>query len=236
MKIKISISNYGSNQLWCLERMLEEFSKFKKYTLDITEYTTEKTERKHHRFGLKIGQNLPYQCRPHMAKAINDFDLFLYNENDHLITEENIDAFVEHQATLPFHFVSGFIRYEERDSEQILLDPNPFWGKLINKNYGDYFSLVNNHQGCWLLTRDHLRYCIKSGEFLHRTGRGPYGCLEQGATDPYNRCGLTKVFPSDPEKLKKHLILHLPKKYSLQPQWISHGIKTSNLRELLTYS
>lgn len=234
MYIKVCIANHGTAQLWCLEKMLDNFRKFTKYRLDVTEYTTESPDRPHYRYEPGVGHELPFRCRFHMASDINKYDLFVYSENDHLITEKNIDAFVGHQAMLPPGFVSGFIRYEFRNGEGILLDPNPAFGRVIDNNYGAYFSLVNNHQGCWLLTRDQLAHCIDSGEFLHKGGRGPYGGLEQGATDPYNRCGLKKVLPTDIEQLKNHLILHMPIKYSVMPQWLSHGINISNLNALLS--
>jgi len=225
MNIKVCIANYGDHQLWCLNKMLAEFSKYKKYKVDITEYTTERPDRKHHWFSKSVGMDLPFKCRQHMADAINDFDLFLYNENDHLITEDNIDALLEHTATLKMPQCSGFYRYEiNPEGKEILLDPNPSWGHIVNKVYEHNFSLHNNHQGCYLLTREQLQFCINSGQYLVPPHGGPYGMLEQGATDPYNRCGLEKVFPKDLSLLKRLGIWHMPVKYCLKPQWITNGI------------
>jgi hypothetical protein len=234
MNIKVCIANYGTHQLWCLEKMLEEFSKFKKYNLCITEYTTERPNRPHHWFSTSVGMDLPFKCRKHMADEIDNFDLFLYNENDHLITEDNVDALLEHTATLKMPQCSGFYRYEiNPEGKEILLDPNPLWGKVINKNYENNFSLNNNHQGCYLLTREQLKFCINSGEYLVNPHGGPYGYLEQGATDPYNRCGLEKVFPKDLKLLKRLGILHMPVKYCLKKAWIKSGITYEKLLEFV---
>ncbi len=234
MNIKVCIANYGTHQLWCLEKMLEEFSKFKKYNLCITEYTTERPNRPHHWFSTSVGMDLPFKCRKHMADEIDNFDLFLYNENDHLITEDNVDALLEHTATLKMPQCSGFYRYEiNPEGKEILLDPNPLWGKVINKNYENNFSLNNNHQGCYLLTREQLKFCINSGEYLVKPHGGPYGYLEQGATDPYNRCGLEKVFPKDLKLLKRLGILHMPVKYCLKKAWIKSGITYEKLLEFV---
>lgn len=230
MKIKVCIANYGTHQLWCLDRMLAEFASYKKYTVDITEYTTERPNRKHKWYSPSVGMDLPYKCRADMATHLYDFDLFLYNENDHLITEDNIDALLEHTYTLQIPQCSGFYRYEiNPQGKHILLDPCPAYGKQVNKRYEHNFSLHNNHQGCYLLTRDQLKFCINSGEYMHGTGRGPYGSLEQGATDPYNRCGLEKVFPKDMNLFKRLGILHMPVKYCLKQEWLKYGITYENI-------
>jgi hypothetical protein len=245
MKIKICIANYGTSQIHHMNRMIEEFKKYKKYKTDITIYTTVPVEHKHILYSDGIGNYLPFQCRHHMAESVNDFDLFLYNENDHLITEDNIDAFLEHSSRLENNHVSGFIRYEERDGKKILLDPNP--GRefidgiptLVKNRYINDFSLYNNHQGCWLLDKDKINKVIDSGEFLinspkqylysSETGMD-YCPLEQGASDPYTICGLEKVFPKEIGLLKRLLIFHMPIKYSIGDLWISHGIEIEDLQ------
>ena len=47
-----------------------------------------------------------------MAEAEDDYDFFIYAENDLLITEQNLLAFCETTEKLPEPFVVGFIRYE----------------------------------------------------------------------------------------------------------------------------
>jgi hypothetical protein len=235
MKIKVCIANYGQNQLWCLEKILAEFSKYKKYILDITEYTTEKSNRKHYLYHSEVRAELPFKCREHMANDINNFDLFLYNENDHLITEDNIDALLEHTKTLNMPRCSGFYRYEiNTNKEKILIDHHYHWGKVINKVYDNDFSVKNNHQGCYLLTKDQLQFCIDSGKYLvkPRYEMGRYGPLEQGATDPYTECGLEKVFPKDLKLLKRLGIQHIPTKYCVKPIFLKYpGLTYEKLLE-----
>jgi uncharacterized ubiquitin-like protein YukD len=222
MKIKVCIANYGESQIWCLERMLQEFATYKKYNIDITIYTTVDIPGYNCKlYDTKIGGYLPYMCREDMVNDINQFDLFLYNENDQLITEKNIDAFLEFQNTLPENSIAGFLRYENRDEQYILVDIS---NNCIENRDEHIITFTNKHQGCFLLTQKLLKYCIDSGQFLHKEGRGPYGCLEQGATDPYNKCGLTKVFPSQLDKLKNHLILHISNKYAKQQLWLDKGV------------
>jgi hypothetical protein len=164
-----------------------------------------------------------------MAECIETYDLFLYVENDMLITEANIDAFLEHQAALPSHQISGFFRYELNGGAKILLDLNPFWGKLVVQEYEHNFTVVNQHQGCWLLTRAQLQQCVASGQFLVDPHTGPYGMLEQGASDPYTTCGLEKVLPKDLNLLERLQIRHLPLKYTVRDEWKTHGLTYDKL-------
>ena len=245
MKIKVCVANYGHFQIQYLNKMHEEFSKYKKYTVDFTVYSNVSVQQKHILYPDGIGTNLPFACRKHMADDLEKYDLFLYNENDHLITEDNIDAFLEHSSKLEDNQVSGFIRYENRNDKKILLDLNP--GRefingtptLIKNRYEENFSLHNEHQGCWLLTKNQLKKVIDSGNFIMdsptqetidiETGM-VYCSLEQGASHPYTQCSLEKVFPKDINILRRLLILHLPLKYSLMDLWLSHGITIEELQ------
>jgi len=229
MKIKVAIANYGSDQLQYLSEVLKEFRSFTKHSVDIMVYTTVPVEANYKLFEPSIGKALPFACREDMAAALSTYDLFLYVENDMLITEDNIDAFLEHQAQLEAHQISGFYRYELNAGVKLLLDLNPFWGKLVAKHYDEHFTVVNEHQGCWLLTRQQLSHCIESGNFLVAAHYGPYGMLEQGATDPYNNCQLEKLLPNNLDLLERLQIRHLPLKYTLRDEWKTHGITFEKL-------
>jgi hypothetical protein len=239
-KIKICIANYGSSQLHFMKEVIREFESYKKYEVDVTVYTTVPVEYNHIMYHESVGMNLPFMCRKHMAESINDYDLFLYNENDHLITEDNIDAFMEHNSTLKPNQVSGFIRYEQRGWRKILCDLNPgrefINGKpiLIKNRYEKDFSLYNNHQGSWLLTKEQLKTAVDSGKFVMERPEQDcittetlmgYWQLEQGATHPYIQCGLEKVFPKDQSLLKRLLIWHMPLKYTIASEnWLLWAI------------
>jgi hypothetical protein len=229
MKIKVAIANYGSEQLHYLSEILREFRSFTTHTVDIMVYTTVPVEANYKLFDSSIGKALPFACREDMAAAANTYDLFLYVENDMLITEDNINAFIDYQSTLAPHQIAGFYRYELNEGVKLLLDLNPFWGKLVAKEYENNFTVVNEHQGCWLLTRAQLAHCISSNNFLVAAHTGPYGMLEQGATDPYNMCDLEKVLPRDLTVLERLQIRHLPLKYTVREQWKTHGITFAQL-------
>lgn len=229
MKIKVAIANYGSEQLSYLSEVIRELRSFITHTVDIMVYTTVPVEANYKLFDASIDKALPFACREDMAACIDSYDLFLYVENDMLITEDNINAFVEYQSLLPPQQICGFYRYELNNGVKLLLDLNPFWGKLVAKEYEHNFTVANEHQGCWLLTRAQIAHCVASKNFLVAAHSGPYGILEQGATDPYNNCGLEKVLPKDLALLERLQIRHLPLKYTVREQWKTHGLTFERL-------
>lgn len=229
MKIKVAIANYGYAQRGYLKQVISELKSFKTHSVDITVYTTIPLNEKHIMFPDSVGHDLPFKCRKDMADSINDYDLFLYLENDMLVTEDNINAHLEHQATLPEKQVSGFIRYELSETKKILVDLNPSWGKIVIESIGDNFSVVNDHQGSWLLNKEQLQHCIDSGKFVIDKHHGRGGALEQGASDPYSECKLKRVLPKDLKLLERLQIQHLSAKYVNRMQWKLHGITYKEL-------
>lgn len=229
MKLKVALSNFGNSQVGYLNQVVDEYSRFSKYKVDLTVYSTVPVDPPHRMMCTSVGLGLPFSCREDMAKEIEGHDIFLFSENDMLITEDNIDAFLQHQATLSSHQVSGFYRYELNNGVKLLLDLNPFWGKVVVENFEKDFAVENQHQGSWLLTRSQLKHCIESGQFLVPPHRGPYGILEQGASDPYTNCGLQKVFPKDLNLLERLGIRHLPLRYTTRDEWRTHGLTFDKL-------
>lgn len=225
MKIKICYNNFGTSQLNFLDMSLKEFRSFKKYKTDITIHTTVPLlYEKQVIFPESIGHGLAYPCRWEMADALDAFDIFIYIENDILITEDNIDAFLEYNSTLPDHQVAGYLLYEQKDDQKILMGLCEYYGPSFGKTYAHGFTINNQHQACWVLTRKQLKRAIDSGGFLVQPHWSPYGIIEQGASDPYTQCNLEKIYPYDTNLLERLLIRHLPLKYSITEIFLKHGI------------
>lgn len=230
MKIKLSVANYGETQNHYLYRVVECFNNFKKYKVDVTVYSTSILSIPHVKIEPNIGKALPFVCRKSMIDSLNDYDIFIYNENDMLITEDNIDAFLEHSDKLQDGEVSGFIRYEtDADGNKILVDPNPYWGNITANKTENSFEIRNKHQGCWVLKQRDFKRAIDSGGFVLNSHDNPYGPLEQGASDPYTQCNLNKVFPLDYNLCERLLIHHMPNKYVNFPEWENYGVTLQKL-------
>jgi hypothetical protein len=222
MKLLVCIASYGNANRDHLIRIIDTYMNFKKYDVHIHVDSTSPIEKKNVSNDvcrLDIEKGLVYEHRAYMHKRIDEFDLFVFTEDDMLITEDNIDCFLESQKNLSPAKVIGFIRYEkiENDPESYLIDISiptvPFIGRDIN-----YFVPANVHQGCYALTKEQLKLCINSGKYLisphsARTPYVNYGILECGSSDIYLNCGLTKNIPNDFTRL---LIHHLTDKYVRQ--------------------
>lgn len=239
LRVKVIIINYRADQLKYLHQVVSEYKGMARYQVDLNIYTTVPLEYPHvlyleSEFPKSLpapGHQLPWPSRKEMAAEVDNYDLFIYTENDHLITEDNIEAFLEHSGCLQEGQVSGFIQYELDAAGKKILIVNPYWDKLTKERTSDTFQLRNVHQGCWILLRKDLKRAIDSRGFLVGLHAGPYGGLEQAASDPYTQCGLTKVFPTYYGLCERLLIHHLPNKYIHNWQWKQRGVDLRDLFE-----
>ncbi len=164
---------------------------------------------------------LPFAHKQVFAERLNEYDLFIYSEDDILITWQNIQAFLEVTKVLPHNNIVGFVRSE--------VDPagNRYYDPLLSHFHWDSTSLctvqgytfarfTNQHSGCFILTREQLKRFIASGGFLVEPHEGAYELREAAATDPYTQCGLEQRLCIS--HLDRFTVLHLPaNKYGSRP-------------------
>ncbi len=160
--------------------------------------------------------SLPFGHKQIMADRLHRYDLFIYSEDDTLITLRNIDAFLHATSLLPENTVPGFLRYETGMGGTISypdVHGAYHWDTQSVTKAGDstFAFFTNEHAAVFMLTRAQLGKAIDSGGFLVAPHRGAYGLLESAATDPYTQCGLTKLICIS--ELDSFLIPHLPNKY-----------------------
>jgi hypothetical protein len=169
-----------------------------------------------------IGINLQFEHRKFFKDNVNNYDLFLYSDNDHLYTRETIETFMEITEKLDDDHVCGMFQFEIDDRYN-----NEEWC-VVGQRHGKYFTMkdkvingekywtpANFHQAGYLFTKKHLRRLIESGKY--NTNRHSIG---MGATDMvaatssvYCTGVLKKVLPHDKKLFRKLLVHHLPNKY-----------------------
>jgi len=251
MKILVCISSYGLKQQNHLYTLLEEYNKMS-FNIDVIVYTTLDNNIKDKYNNLKIteiinsdsiGENNAYLHRKDVISNKDNYDLFIYTENDHLITQANIDTYLKVSENLDnTNYITGFIQYELKPNNDtkytIVMIKNfdreraNFTNKKIMINNKKYFSIQNLHQGSWILTKSQLDKCINSGNFKTHQTHGGYGLMESACTDPYSICGFKKVFPY--EDLENLFIHHLPNKYiNTVERFVTFG--TLSLNDMLKY-
>ena len=167
----------------------------------------------HH--GDNLPRGLPFDARPIFADR-PDYDLYVYSEDDVLITERNVRAFLWASLLLPDGEISGMIRYEQSPERVNFPDVHGgfHWDPSVKRGVHLFAHFTNEHAGCYLLLRRQLQMVIDSGGFLvapHDRMDLGYGMLESGATDPYSQCGLKKMLCVS--RLRDFAVHHLPNTY-----------------------
>jgi len=219
MKMLVAIASYGTGNDDYLARLIREYHSMS-FPVDIVVLSNVE---KNLGSGVEVVVGLPYVIPwtlpfPHkqiFADRLNDYDLFLYSEDDMLITERNICAFLEASQSLPENEVPGFLRFEESAQGRNYPEFHGHfhWDTASVHQDGDYTSafFTNEHAGCYLLTRAQLKRAIESGGYLVGPHAWKYDLLCSAATDPYTQCGVQKVICIS--HIDDFLIHHLPNKY-----------------------
>jgi len=233
MRILVVIASFGSNNDAYLKRVIAEYRSmpFQVDIVVVSNIHKNLGTAVEVRVGLpdeKTPQSLPFAHRAVFAERALDYDLFIYTEDDILITARNIDAFLGQSAVLPTNQVPGFLRFERTPSDDIQycdIHAGFCWdAQSVETLEGLTFAYFSNeHAGCYILTRSQLRTALDSGGFLLVPHDGIYGMLESAATDIYTRCDLKKMICIS--KIDDASVHHLPNKY-----FDRFGLPQSDLR------
>lgn len=234
IKTLVCISNFGDSQMHYLHQLFEEYNQMKHFEIDIALHTTVSVDFDRYSFKAKqqifdpsIGYDLALQHRRLMIEGQDEYDLFIYAENDILIREDNLLAFCEAYPLVPHPHAVGFLRYEHfkgttQDEAMYLPDAHPECGAVHD---GDELisglrciKLVNRHQGCFVLSQAQLKEVMKSPHFNFFYPKDPLN-REVGATFVYIGCGLQRVIPWD--YMDRLMVHHLADKYVNlnEPPW-----------------
>jgi 2-polyprenyl-3-methyl-5-hydroxy-6-metoxy-1,4-benzoquinol methylase len=160
--------------------------------------------------------SLPFAHKAILADRLDRYDLFIYSENDILITLEHIEAFLWATTLLPDSEVAGFLRTElGPDGRKYYPDLNKMYRwdpqSVVKRGEHTFACFTCEHSGCYLLTRRQLKHAIDSGGFLVEPHEGKYDLACTAATDPYTQCGLKKMVCIS--ELDSFLVPHLSNKY-----------------------
>lgn len=221
LRILVVVASYGSANDRYLDRLLAEY---KSMSFDTDIIVLSNIEKKllpgiECQVGLptKNPWSLPFAHKDLFAKHADSYDLFVYSEDDILITEKNIRALIDVTAVLRDDEVAGFLRIEKSgNGEESYPDVHGcfHWDPRSTRSRGGYTLgyFTNEHAACYVLSRAQLKKAIASGGFLVEPHQEKYDLLCTAATDPYTQCGLTKLIPvSD---LANFTVHHMSNKYA----------------------
>jgi len=220
MRILVAIANYGEKNDVYLSRVLSEYRSMS-YQTDIVVLSNINKDLGSDIeviTGLPNGNpwSLPFGHKHIFVERKDAYDLFIYSEDDILITQRNIEAFLRVMSILPPQELAGFFRWEQYpDGRRYYPDAHLFyrWMPDSVKVVGDhtFARFTNDHSGCYALTRGQLEQAVASGGFLVPPHEHQYDLLVTAATDPYTQCGFRRLICLS--HLDDFLVQHLPNKY-----------------------
>ena len=202
IKILIVIASYGSKNDPYLQKLIDEYRRMD-FQTDIV-VLSNVVKDLGQGIELKVGLpsrnpwSLPFGHKKIFAQRTDEYDLFIYSEDDILITERNINAVLEVSRILPDNEIAGFLRYEiDQNGKKYYstVHSHFHWdpGSVKTINGHTFAHFTNEHSGCYILTQDQLKRAIISGRFIVEPWEGYYDMLCTAATDPYTQSGFKKM-------------------------------------------
>jgi len=238
-RLLVAIASYGEKHLGYLKAIIESY---RSLPLDVRVVVVSEAPKRLGKdvevvVGLptKNPWSLPFAHKAIFAREADNYDLFVYSEDDILFTERNLHAFLSATPHLAPDEIAGFLLYEA--------DPA---GKRHLCNFHGHFhwkpkslaprgphlvaEFSNEHSAFYMLTQGQLKAAIASGGYLRDPYEGRHDMLCAAATDPYTCCGFRKVICiSDYEPFLLH---HMPNRY-LGRVGISEEVFAEQVRALL---
>ena len=218
-KILAVLVNYSEEQLHYLEQVIKELKSFKKYNVSIIVNSNIPLDIEGidlvNVIELENYQLLPLTCKQVIWDHKDDFDIFLFGENDHLFKEHHIDKYLEYTSILPENRIAGLIQYEENKSGKYYpaYHAHYDWDYNSVEEYGGkkFAHFTNIHQATFIITKNQLHKIGKQYDFTQFFGPSHYSVKCKVNTDIYQFCGMKKMICiSD---FEDNLIHHLPNIY-----------------------
>jgi SAM-dependent methyltransferase len=221
LSLLVALASYGTSNNSHLDRLIHEYQSMQ---FDVDIVILSNIEKKSApgiecRVGLpsKDPWSLPFAHKALFAERVDRYDLFIYSEDDILIAEVQLRAFLDVTATLREDEVAGFIRMEQSADGRISypdMHDEFHWDAPSIRSRAEFVlaRFTNEHAACYVLTQSQLRKAIASGGFLVEPYEWKHDLLCTAATDPYIQCGFTKLVPVS--HLGDFTVHHLSNKYA----------------------
>lgn len=179
LNLTVFIAHYSDKNNQYLFKVIENFSKYSSFSIDLiidyaaSDLPVKQLLKDYPTLNLhfikhdnSIRENLVFSHRDSIIKGLwcDVSDYILYCEDDILIPEIALLTAIKYETE---NKVCGFLRYEEKNNERILIDLNKSFPTIKNI-FPAYFTLHNLHQGCWFLNQKTVKNLIeKLGSFFY---------------------------------------------------------------------
>lgn len=219
-RILVCIASYGLKNTVYLEKVINEYRRMP-FDVEIV-VVSDRYKQLGTDVKVKVGlpsrdpHSLPFAHKKIFSEKADEYDLFIYSEDDIFISEVNINTFLKQTGILPADCIPGFFRFEV-DAYGKRFCPDVFgrfhWIRdSVEKHGGEIFARFgNDHSAAYMLTRQQLKKAIDSGGYLVLPHEGDYDLECSAATDPYTQCGFRRLLCIS--LLSDILIHHTPNVY-----------------------
>lgn len=228
MKILTTIACYSGNDNQYIRTVVDELKQFSDVVIfapEIMNIDGVKTEIR----SKSLGHGLVFEPRQYIIDHLNEYDYFLYNEDDIFISGEALEFAIETNEKLikkDIQYNVGFLRYEMEGQKEEFVDLAPYNSvnlegngvtdiiKFITKFDNEYyFHAWNPHSGNFLMSRQQIELLYSNNKFPTKPEKNFGGILESGATGFVG--SIMKFSPiKDYRKLMVH---HMSNKYIFNP-------------------
>jgi 2-polyprenyl-3-methyl-5-hydroxy-6-metoxy-1,4-benzoquinol methylase len=219
-KLLVVIASYGNKNDKYLERLIDEY-RLMPFITDIVVLSNipkDMGSAIEVIVGLPTNNpwSLPFAHKQLFVDRSERYDLFIYSEDDTLITHRNIEAFLRVSDVLADDEIAGYLRFEHAEDGRLSypdVHHGYHWDPQSVRSRGEhtFAFFTNEHAAAYILTRRQLQRAVASGGFLVPPHQGKYDMLCTAATDPYTQCGFTKLICVS--QLRDFMVHHLPNKY-----------------------
>jgi hypothetical protein len=232
MRILTTIASYAGNSSEYLKPVVNELKQvsdvvvFSPETIDIDGVKTEIRDK-------SLQHGLVFEPRQYVLDHLEEYDYFLYNEDDIFISKDCLSFALETNEKLikqNLQYNVGMLRYELKNNVPEFVDLSPYnsvhlggngvsdiirYITQVSSEY--YFNAWNPHSGNFLLSRDQVKLLRDNGYFSTTPQATFAGILESGATGFHNV--MLKYTPvADYKRLMVH---HMSNKYIFNPVKVS---------------
>ena len=220
MKVLVSIANHGNGNWQYLKKVL---GAYRKMPIDVTLVVLSNIP-KHLGDDIEVivgvpsknPWSLPFAHRTLFRERINDYDYFVYSEDDTLLSWTVFESFTSSINDITKSEIAGFLRTELSPNGEVYYSTChgifrwiPSSVRRRGKDLWAKYS--NDHSACFVASQEQLRLGIESGGFPIEPHEGRFDMLCSAATDLYTSCGFEHLINID--QIENFSLPHLPNKY-----------------------